>query len=109
MRPRLPTGLGKRRQTAAAVSHSSHSPCHWKRDSKTPNPDVLRSRHVLYRKDPVHFVHEGPGCHRVLRACPSAECHPECHPERSEGSPTCHSSLRFIRASPAFAPFLGSG
>src|ERR1700738_5361475 len=73
MRPRLPTGLGKRRQTAAAVSHSSHSPCHWKRDRKTPNPDVLRSRHVLYRKDPVHFVHEGPGCHRVLsRSAPAS-------------------------------------
>jgi len=26
MKPRLPTGLGKRRQEAAAVSHSSHSP-----------------------------------------------------------------------------------
>src|SRR5258708_15899237 len=31
MRPRLPTGLGKRRQEAAAVSHSSHSPCYWKK------------------------------------------------------------------------------
>ena len=31
MRPRLPTGLGKRRQEAAGVSHSSHSPCYWKR------------------------------------------------------------------------------
>jgi len=30
MRPRLPTGLGKRRQKAVAVSHSSHSPYHWK-------------------------------------------------------------------------------
>jgi hypothetical protein len=27
MKPRLPTGLGKRRQTAAGVSHISHSAC----------------------------------------------------------------------------------
>lgn len=26
MKPRLPTGLGKRRQTTADVSHTSHSP-----------------------------------------------------------------------------------
>ena len=29
MNPRLPTRLGKRRQTAAGVSHISHSP-NWK-------------------------------------------------------------------------------
>src|SRR5713101_5511667 len=34
MRPRLPTGLGKRRQEPAGVSHSSHSPCYWKREPR---------------------------------------------------------------------------
>jgi hypothetical protein len=31
MRPRLPTGLGKRPPTATRVSHSSHSPYHYKK------------------------------------------------------------------------------
>jgi len=32
MKPRLSTGLGKRRE--AGVSHSSHSPCCWWKKSK---------------------------------------------------------------------------
>src|SRR5258708_19248998 len=31
MRPRLPTGLGKRRHEPAGVSHSSHTPCSWEK------------------------------------------------------------------------------
>jgi hypothetical protein len=32
MKPRLPTGLGKRPPTTTRVSHISHSPCYKKRE-----------------------------------------------------------------------------
>src|SRR5258708_40320464 len=34
MRPRLPTGLGKRQHEPAGVSHSSHSPCYWEKTAQ---------------------------------------------------------------------------
>jgi hypothetical protein len=34
MRPRLPTGLGKRPPTTTRVSHRSHSPYRWKKKAR---------------------------------------------------------------------------
>ena len=39
MKPRLPTGLGKRRHEPAAVSHSSHSPRHQKKRANQKSGD----------------------------------------------------------------------
>src|SRR5437763_5293170 len=53
MRPRLPTGLGKRRQEAAGVSHSSHSPCYWEKRARgrdEAKPTLRLTRLITYSK-----------------------------------------------------------
>ena len=40
---RLPTALGKRRHEPASVSHSSHSPCRWKKEAQHQEHQTQRA------------------------------------------------------------------
>jgi hypothetical protein len=65
MRPRLPTGLGKRPPTTTRVFHISHSPCHKKRrDKGEPKPKPF-IKSVTYVPGPTCYL-----CSRLHMAKP---------------------------------------
>lgn len=81
---RLPTALGKRRHEPAGVSHSSHSPRHWKRKTNIKNQDPPRH---LAGQSVTHVP--GLMCYLCSRLHPGGRMRGDCllHP-RLESCPT---------------------
>jgi hypothetical protein len=51
MKPRLPTGLGKRRQEAAGVFHIFHSPCQRRKKKLSSRTGAAMPIHIINRPD----------------------------------------------------------